>query len=211
MMLKKCGLLTPTIKRFFVGFAIAFACFFTAHADAATVLRLDKGGVPTPMPKPHRAAPQQSEEPAQAGPALSKLSFVDAEGQKRTLAEFKGTLVLLNLWATWCSPCVREMPDLSQLARDYKGKGMVVVTISQDTDPQKVRDFFSEHGIDNLPLNFDPGMKLFQSLGARGLPVTVMIDPQGKEITRFNGFVEWMDEATRRMLEANLPKETPQI
>ena len=199
------------IKRFFIVFAMAFAVFLAgAQSGKATVLRLEKEphdksskatDLPTPMLKPTPKSQDQASEPG-----LLDLTFTDDTGKIRSLNEYKGSLIVLNFWATWCAPCVKEMPDLSKLQEDYADRKLVVITLSQDNDAQKVQEFFRRLGIKNLPAYLDSDMKSFQALALRGLPVTILIDASAKEVIRLNGFVDWNAPETRTMIESNLPK-----
>jgi thiol-disulfide isomerase/thioredoxin len=190
---------------------MAFAVFLMgAHSSKATVLRLEKKphdtssqatGLPTPMLKPTPKLQDQASEPG-----LLDLTFTDDTGKIRSLNEYKGSLIVLNFWATWCAPCVKEMPDLSKLQEDYADRKLVVITLSQDNDVQKVQEFFQRLGIKNLPAYLDSDMKSFQALDLRGLPVTILIDESAKEVIRLNGFVDWNAAETRIMIESNLPK-----
>jgi len=132
--------------------------------------------------------------------------FKDRDGQQTTLKTFKGNVILLNLWATWCSPCVEEMPALSQLQNKYFGRGLKIVTVSEDSSAQKVEAFFKKHGISNLPVFLDDKMALLKSVGSRGLPVTILFDRQGKEVRRFPGFVDWTDKNIHIQIEGLLKK-----
>ncbi|MCF6113015.1 TlpA family protein disulfide reductase [Mesorhizobium muleiense] len=123
---------------------------------------------------------------------VPEISFEDANGQPKTLADFGSKVVLLNIWATWCAPCRKEMPTLDRLQAKLGGPDFEVVALSIDrAGPDKVKKFFAEIGIEHLALNIDTSGKAMFTLGALGLPMTLLIDREGKEIGRLIGPAEW--------------------
>lgn len=123
---------------------------------------------------------------------LPEIQFQDSDGQPGTLADFSGKVVLLNIWATWCAPCRKEMPTLDRLQAKLGGPDFEVVALSMDRGgPDKVKKFFAEIGIEHLALNIDTSGKAMFALGAPGLPMTLLIDREGKEIGRLIGPAEW--------------------
>ena len=142
---------------------------------------------------------------------LPELAFRDATGAARTLSDFRGRTVLLNLWATWCVPCREEMPALDALQGKLGGDGFEVVAINIDTrDAEKPKTFLNELGIRNLAYYADPSAKVFQDLKAIGrafgMPTTVLIDPQGCEIGTIAGPADWASEDAVRLIQAALPQ-----
>jgi thiol-disulfide isomerase/thioredoxin len=137
------------------------------------------------------------------------LTFLDEEGTKVSLEKFRGKIVVLNLWATWCTPCVAEMPMLDRLQQQLEGVGVVVVALSIDRGgPEVVREFFDEHEITHLGVYVDPTMRAQQDLAAFGLPTTLIIDREGNERGRIVGPAEWDDaEAADLVLSASAPLE----
>ncbi|RWB52618.1 TlpA disulfide reductase family protein [Mesorhizobium sp.] len=124
--------------------------------------------------------------------ALPEISFTDAAGQPKTLAAYSGKVVLLNIWATWCAPCRKEMPTLDRLQAELGGPDFEVVALSMDRKgPDAVKKFFAETGVTHLALNIDTSAQAMFTLGAVGLPMTLLIDRQGKEIGRLIGPAEW--------------------
>ena len=118
--------------------------------------------------------------------------FSDAEGRKLTLEDFHGKVVLLNVWATWCIPCREEMPTLDALEADLGGPGFEVVPLSVDrAGPEVVRKFYAEIGIEHLGLYIDASMRASFDLQAPGLPTTLLIDSEGRELGRLVGPAEW--------------------
>ncbi|MDX8477959.1 TlpA disulfide reductase family protein [Mesorhizobium sp. VK24D] len=124
--------------------------------------------------------------------AVPGFSFTDEDGKQKALADYSGKLVLLNLWATWCAPCRKEMPTLDRLEAKLGGPDFEVVALSMDRGgPDVVRKFFAETGVTHLALNIDSSGKAMFTLGALGLPMTLLIDGGGKEIGRLIGPAEW--------------------
>lgn len=130
--------------------------------------------------------------------SVPRITFTDGEGTERTLADFRGRVVVLNLWATWCPPCRAEMPTLDRLQAELGGPRFEVVALSVDrAGPEAVRNFFDEQGIEHLGLYIDTSMRALSRLGIAGIPTTVVLDPQGQEIARAIGEADW---ATPEML-----------
>ena len=124
--------------------------------------------------------------------AVPEVSFADAAGQPKTLADYSGKVVLLNIWATWCGPCRKEMPTLDRLQAKLGGPDFEVVALSMDRKgPEIVKKFYAEIGIRHLALNIDTSAKAMFTLGAVGLPMTLLVDRDGKEIGRLIGPAEW--------------------
>lgn len=124
-------------------------------------------------------------------PQLPDIRFQDAGGNTRSLADFRGRVVLLNLWATWCVPCRKEMPSLDRLQAQLGGPAFEVVALSIDKSPQAVREFYREYGIRNLALYIDPSAEVTSTLGAVGIPTTLLVDGDGRERWRRVGPAEW--------------------
>jgi thiol-disulfide isomerase/thioredoxin len=130
---------------------------------------------------------------AATGPRpVPELTFLDGEGQEVSLADFRGKVVVLNLWATWCAPCRREMPSLDRLQAELGDSGLAVIALSLDRgDVAKVREFFDELEIANLEIYRDPDTRVSRALDAIGLPTTIVIDRAGQEVGRLLGPAEW--------------------
>jgi thiol-disulfide isomerase/thioredoxin len=143
---------------------------------------------------------------APTGPKpVPELTFLDAEGNEVRLADFQGEVVVLNLWATWCGPCRREMPSLDRLQAKFGGDGLEVIALSLDRgDVAKVRAFFDELEISRLAVYQDPQARAGRELGAPGLPTTIVIDRTGREIGRLLGPAEWDSEDALAVIEALL-------
>jgi thiol-disulfide isomerase/thioredoxin len=139
------------------------------------------------------------------------LAFNDASGKPRTLADWRGKTVLLNLWATWCVPCRKEMPALDALERDLGGGDFEVVAVNIDTrDANKPKVFLNEIGVEKLGYYADPSAKVFQDLKAIGrafgMPTTLLIDPQGCELGTIAGPAEWASKEALALIRAALGK-----
>ena len=120
-----------------------------------------------------------------------------------TLADYRGQYVLLNFWATWCAPCRKEMPMLSALQEEFGGDDFQVVTLATGRNPPPaMKAFFEEIGVTNLPLHRDPKQALAREMGVLGLPITVIIDPNGQEIARMQGDAHWNSDSARAMIKA---------
>ncbi|MGH6894849.1 MAG: TlpA family protein disulfide reductase [Dongiaceae bacterium] len=141
-------------------------------------------------------------EDPQPAPALE---FVDDKAQSVTLAAFKGRTVLLNIWATWCIPCRKEMPTLDRLESQLGGPGFAVVALSIDRGGvDAVKAFFDQLGIRHLKIYVDPAGNAAPTLRISGLPTTLLIDPDGREIGRLIGPAEWDSPETLAFLKAQL-------
>lgn len=136
----------------------------------------------------------------QAGKPLPDISFTGDDDAAISLADFKGKPMLLNLWATWCIPCVREMPTLDALAAKTAGK-LQVVTVSQDLNGAEAVDpYFAKHGYKNIKPYTDKDVNLSLGLQAPGLPVTILADKDGKEIWRVVGDLDWNGPEAQKLL-----------
>ena len=126
-----------------------------------------------------------------AGKTAPETIFEDPDGQPATLADFRGKPLLLNLWATWCAPCIAELPTLDALAV-REGDRLQVVTLSEDLEGrEKVEAFLAARKVKALEPWLDPQMEMTSALGASNLPTTILFDAQGKEVWRFNGENDW--------------------
>lgn len=142
---------------------------------------------------------------SRAGTPAPAATFEDPEGRPVNLAVFRGRPLLVNFWATWCGPCVIEMPSLDALAA-REGDGLRVLTISQDLDGrQKVSDFFAARRFVRLEPYLDPQMGLMPALGIDTLPTTILYDASGEEVWRMTGMAEWNGERAARLLREATP------
>lgn len=129
-------------------------------------------------------------------------------GETVTLSAFDGQVVLLNFWATWCAPCVREMPSLDRLQAALGPEGLAVVAVSEDRAGLKaVEPFFMETGLEHLEIYLDPKGKFWREFGVRGLPTTYLIDRQGRLIGAMEGPAEWDEEDAVALIRFYLEQE----
>jgi thiol-disulfide isomerase/thioredoxin len=123
---------------------------------------------------------------------VTGASFVDGRGALKTLAEYRGRGVVLNFWATWCAPCVKEMPQLDRLKNILNPDGITVLAISEDrAGAPLVEKFYRINDLRNLDVLIDQGGKVLRGSNVRGLPTTLLIDAEGREVGRVQGISEW--------------------
>jgi thiol-disulfide isomerase/thioredoxin len=123
---------------------------------------------------------------------LGEAGFVDADGGTKSLSDWRGKVVLLNIWATWCVPCRDEMATLDKLEAALGGKDFQVVAVNIDRGgSDKPKSFLAEAGATHLSLYTDPSGKLFSKLKAVGMPTTLLLDREGREIGRLVGPANW--------------------
>ncbi len=138
----------------------------------------------------------------------SDIAFFDARGEKHTLKDFRGKVVLLNFWATWCPPCVAEMPRLNALQAKLGGKAFTVLTISQDRGgAAMVKRFLKRRKLANLPVFIDKNRKLGIAFKQSLLPTTMLLDTKGRELGRIVGAVDWTSPQAVSFIKRYLPGE----
>jgi thiol-disulfide isomerase/thioredoxin len=131
------------------------------------------------------------------------IELVDAEGGVQSLEAYRGKVVVLNFWATWCAPCRQEMASLDRLQAALGGEDFAVVTVATGRNPvPAIRKFFAENGIANLPVLRDPQQALAREMAVLGLPITVILDREGNEIARLQGDAEWDSDSARAIVQA---------
>ena len=176
--------------------------------------------------KPQEAANQQAQPAQEANaPALGlpvkgvdrshkgkpapDAAFNDPDGGEMTLAEFRGVPVLVNLWASWCAPCVKELPTLDKLARSHRDDGQLgVIAVSQDSGPHaSVAAFLEKLKVGDLGAYQDSNMALSGALGPDTvLPTSILYDARGREVWRYVGDLDWTSpEAAKLLAEAGVP------
>ena len=139
----------------------------------------------------------------QAGQPAPDIELMDADNEPATLADAKGKPLLVNIWATWCAPCVKELPTLQSLAAQ-KGAPRVIA-VSQDMAPRgSVDAFLDKNKLADLEVWHDPKMGLSSAAGAEVLPTTILYDAEGREVWRYVGDLDWTGEEARKLL-AELP------
>lgn len=131
----------------------------------------------------------------------SDVVFTHEDGTDLTLAAFEGQYVVLNFWATWCAPCRKEMPHLSELQDEFGGDDFQVVTVATGLNQRPAMEsFLADIGVDNLPLHTDANSALARDMGVLGLPVTLIMNPEGYEIARLIGDADWTSESAKAIL-----------
>jgi len=176
-----------------------------AGEDAACRPALDLAKKIGPFARGEVAAVNVAKSPLK----VPALAFQDSAGKPLTLEHWRGRTVLLNLWATWCVPCRKEMPALDALQQRLGGPGFEVVAINIDTrDAGKPKEWLKEVGVEKLAYYADPTARSFQDLKAIGrafgMPTTLLIDPQGCEIGSIAGPAEWASEDAIKLIQAAL-------
>ena len=172
-------------------------------ADAACRQAVETAARIAPLAHGEIAALAMAQTPFHVPP----LGFKDAEGHDRTLADWRGRTVLLNLWATWCVPCRREMPALDALQAKLGGPKFQVVAVNIDTrDPAKPLAFLKQIGVTHLAYFTDESAQVFEDLKtagkAFGMPTTLIVDPKGCEIGDMAGPAEWASDDGVKLVSA---------
>jgi thiol-disulfide isomerase/thioredoxin len=140
--------------------------------------------------------------------SLPDLAFQDGTGKALKLSDWKGRVMLLNLWATWCAPCRKEMPDLSKLETEMGSDQFEVVAISVDRKGAEASAaFLKETGVDNLKLYVEPSTKIVTDLQSAGLPATLLIDREGRELGRILGPADWASPEAQALIKAALAQK----
>lgn len=138
-----------------------------------------------------------------AGQPFPDIELMDAENEPATLSDAKGKPMLVNIWATWCAPCVKELPTLEALAAQKDAPR--IIAVSQDMAPRgSVDAFLDKNKLADLEVWHDPKMALSSAAAAEVLPTTILYDAQGREVWRYVGDLDWTGEEARKLL-AELP------
>jgi len=131
-------------------------------------------------------------QPAKSNSSVSDAQFLAGDGSKVSLQDYRGKGIVLNFWATWCAPCVREMPQLDRLAALVRGNAIEVLTISEDRKGMELAPkFYEKNKLRDLPVLVDEKSGLLRAFKIKGLPSTVLINAEGQEIGRVLGIAEW--------------------
>ena len=137
----------------------------------------------------------------QAAPDTSFTAVIDGQEQEVTLTDYEGQVLLLNFWATWCAPCVEEMPALDALQAELGGEDFQVLVVSNDRKGlEMVEPFYQEQGLDNLGIWLDPRGHLMRAFETRGLPTSFVIDREGNVVARAEGAAPWDGEEAIALL-----------
>ena len=164
-----------------------------------TPLEPSMAGPGTTAKKPPAAAIVWHDEPRPA----PTTEFQDAEGVTKTIQDFAPKVLVVNLWATWCAPCVEELPTLDALEAKLGGADFRVVAIAQDREGAKVvKPFVDAQGWKALEVYLEPQARFARDAKLRGLPTTLVIDRKGREIGRLEGTIDWAGDATVDRLKA---------
>lgn len=138
---------------------------------------------------------------AEAPAALPDAVFLDQEDGEHALADWRGKWVVLNFWATWCAPCRKEMPSLDRLQAEMPDLAVLPVATGRNAVDGIAR-FYEEAGVTNLPVLRDPKSELARQVGVMGLPVTLILNPEGQEVARLIGDAEWDSDSAKAVLAA---------
>ena len=123
---------------------------------------------------------------------ISAFNFIDDSDGTRSIAEFRGTKILVNLWAEWCKPCVKELPELDVLRQAIPVDELIILPILVgDSSVAEINEFYQEHQIKHLPILRDKNSKIYNELSVLGLPTSILIDEEGQEYARISGYVNW--------------------
>ena len=176
-----------------VGFALLFALVFGSSVIATAEEEKIRLGefIPVTPPQP---APE--------------ATFTDIDGKPASLADFKGKPAVVNLWATWCQPCLKEMPSLERLQSELAGK-LTVAAVSEDRGGAKlVAPFVAAMGLKKLTIYLDPKADLGHAFQVRGLPTSIVIDAAGRVVGRVEGAAEWDSDKMLAVLQPLLESAT---
>jgi thiol-disulfide isomerase/thioredoxin len=139
---------------------------------------------------------------------LPDIAFADGAGKPLKLSDWKGRVMLINLWATWCAPCRKEMPDLAKLQQELGSDQFEVVAISVDRKGAEASSaFLKETGADILKLYVEPTTKIVSELQSAGLPATILVDRQGRELGRLLGPAHWASPEAQALVRAALAQD----
>lgn len=169
-----------------IAFAISLVGVWYSLPRSETVPLLSEVVPPAAAPRAFALTPYAKPRP------VANVGFEDGDGRKRSLADFRDKVVLLNVWATWCAPCRKEMPTLDRLQARLGSADFEVVALSIDRDGQPVvRRFFDEINVRSLKVYVDTSTEAMSKLAIVGVPTTLLIDRKGREIARYTGVAEW--------------------
>ena len=134
---------------------------------------------------------------------LAEFTFIDGSGATKSLADFKGKTVLLNLWATWCAPCREEMPSLDRLQQQLGSDTFEVVALAVDrSGVEAAGKFLKSINVEHLKLYADPTTKSGTALRVLGMPTTILVTPDGKEAGRLSGPADWDSDEAKKLIAA---------
>lgn len=167
----------------------------------------ERGSTPDRLALPAFRGEFQDFSPAEPPQPAPDVAFLDEKGRKLQLSGLKGQVVLVNFWATWCVPCVTEMAALDHLQSSLKSDGLTVLALSQDRSGLSVvQPFYEKLALRALAMRFDTRGEAARAFGIRELPVTILIDRQGRELGRLSGPAAWDSDEAKTLLKAALVK-----
>ncbi len=214
------------IATILIAAAAGFGAVYVIAGAADNANGAARGGSPTPVQRQAQNLEPSGSRPAAelpSGPGRNALStgemaafvfkktpeelpvfsFLDKDGKERTLADWRGRVVLLNLWATWCLPCRKEMPALDRLQAELGSETFEVVAVSVDrTGLEGARKFLDGIKVSRLALYADPTVRLTSTLKSIGMPATLLLNKEGREIGRLVGPAEWDSPEAKALIKA---------
>ena len=187
------------VAQFFISLCL-LAAMFMAGLTAGPAPAVAGTLALKPKSEPYYAFPKPLPPPI--------VIWQDATGDDLSLRRFLGQVVVLNFWATWCAPCVMEMPSLDALQKRYRKAGLKVVAVSLDkAGYDKIRDFYLEHNIRQLDIFSNPDATAPAAFKVRSLPTSFIINRQGQLVGLVNGYEDWDEDAIRSQLELYLRED----
>ncbi|MEZ5888391.1 MAG: TlpA disulfide reductase family protein [Paracoccaceae bacterium] len=185
--------------RFLVRFVLYTSLAFGANAALAD-MALDR---PAEALSPFVAGDLARLVPAEAPLPLPEAALIDETDAPRSLEAYRGKVILVNFWATWCAPCRAELASLDRLETALGGEDFAVVTIATGRNPlPAIQKLFTEEGITRLPMLRDPDMTFSRASGVLGLPVSLIVDREGREIARLTGDAVWDGPEAQALVKA---------
>ncbi|NQZ13582.1 MAG: TlpA family protein disulfide reductase [Alphaproteobacteria bacterium] len=187
---KKVSLfVTALFLLFFISLSIGY---WSAQQDSDVIVVLDEPQSPQ-EDKPLKAFDFKTKKHFEDPKPLPKLSFLNPEGEKVSWDNFKGKYTLVNFWATWCGPCVVELPTLQELKHIFRDKPFDVVAVSLDMtgDQERLAAFLKRRGIEDFALYFDKDGDIQRNIPMRGIPTTFLLNPDGQLLYIFEGDANW--------------------
>ncbi|MEZ5757560.1 MAG: TlpA disulfide reductase family protein [Emcibacteraceae bacterium] len=141
---------------------------------------------------------------------VTKAVFKDENGNDVTFSDFKGKVILVNIWATWCAPCVKEMPDLNELQKSLGGEKFQIVLVSENQDGMDSSiEFLKTNKIDNLNTYFDSNRGVARGLKTNALPTSILINAEGEEVGRLIGPADWNSGDAKALINYFILKQNP--
>jgi thiol-disulfide isomerase/thioredoxin len=174
---------------------------YAGHAAAALLVVLSAGAA-LAQSDDIKLGQFIAENPPQPAPPIA---FTDMAGNAASLADFKGHVTLVNLWATWCQPCLKEMPSLVRL-QAKEGAALKIVALSEDMGGvDKVKSFVDKHDLGKLPIYLDPKSSAMHGFELRGLPTSILIGADGKVLGKVEGQADWDGDKIEAAIKPLLP------